>query len=209
MPGFYADGEYDIAGFIVGVVERRASSTVAGIRPGDALIGLAIGGPAHATDTRWRARSASSVAGWTPDTFVPELGATVGDALLAPHRSYLSLVRPLLEQRSRERSWPTSPAGASPRICPEYLPAGCAAADRSECAWRVPALFRVLEQRGGIAGDEMFRAFNMGIGSIVACASEDCRSRDRALVRPPASLLRRGSGLSSLATAPSPTPGSR
>ena len=116
------------------------------------------------------------VAGWTPDTLVQELGATVGDALLAPHRSYLSLVRPLLDQDLVKGLAHITGGGITENL-PRILPEGCAAQIDLN-AWQVPALFRVLEQRGGIARDEMFRAFNMGIGMIVACAVEDA---DRAI----------------------------
>ena len=175
MPGFYGDGEYDIAGFIVGVVEKSKLIDGRGIRPGDVLLGLSSAG-LHTNGYSLARKICFEVAGWTPDTVVPELGATVGDALLAPHRSYLPLVRPLLE-RDLVKGLAHITGGGITENLPRILPDGCAAQiDRR--AWQVPALFRVLEQRGGIARDEMFRAFNMGIGLIVACASEDA---DRAI----------------------------
>jgi phosphoribosylformylglycinamidine cyclo-ligase len=175
MPGFYSDGEYDIAGFIVGVVEKSRLIDGRGIRPGDALIGLPSAG-LHTNGYSLARKICFEVAGWTPDTLVQELGATVGDALLAPHRSYLSLVRPLLDQDLVKGLAHITGGGITENL-PRILPEGCAAQiDRN--AWQVPALFRVLEQRGGIARAEMFRAFNMGIGLIVVCAVEDA---DRAM----------------------------
>src|SRR5712692_4280734 len=97
MPGFYADGEYDLAGFIVGVVERERIIDGRTIVPGDVLIGLPSAG-LHTNGYSLARRVLFDVAGLLPDTFVPELGATVGDALLAPHRSYLKVVRPLVER---------------------------------------------------------------------------------------------------------------
>src|SRR3954470_3138307 len=97
MPGFYADGEYDIAGFIVGVVDRAKIIDGRGIVPGDVLIGLPSAG-LHTNGYSLARRVFFEIAGWQPDTFVGELGTTVGEALLAPHRSYLSLVRPLIER---------------------------------------------------------------------------------------------------------------
>src|SRR6195256_3092960 len=97
MAGFYADGEYDIAGVIVGVVERSKIVDGGTIRPGDVLIGLPSAG-LHTNGYSLARRVFFDVAGGQPDTIIPELDATIGDALLAPHRSYLSLVRPLLER---------------------------------------------------------------------------------------------------------------
>jgi phosphoribosylformylglycinamidine cyclo-ligase len=175
MPGFYGDGEYDIAGFIVGVVEKSKLIDGRGIRPGDALIGLPSAG-LHTNGYSLARKICFEVAGWTSDTLVQELGATVGDALLAPHRSYLSLVRPLLDQDLVKGLAHITGGGITENL-PRILPEGCAAQiDRN--AWQVPALFRVLEQRGGLARAEMFRAFNMGIGLIVVCAVEDA---DRAI----------------------------
>src|SRR5205814_2092907 len=96
MPGFYADGEYDIAGTIVGIVERSRLIDGRGITPGDALIGLPSAG-LH-TNGYSLARSVMfDLCGFTVDSLVPELGVNAGDALLAPHRSYLEAVRPLLD----------------------------------------------------------------------------------------------------------------
>src|SRR3989441_640318 len=97
MPGFYADGEYDIAGFIVGVVEKSHVIDGRSIVAGDALIGLPSAG-LHTNGYSLARRVLFETAGLKPDTFVAELGATVGDTLLAPHRSYLSVVRPLIER---------------------------------------------------------------------------------------------------------------
>jgi phosphoribosylformylglycinamidine cyclo-ligase len=139
------------------------------------LIGLPSAG-LHTNGYSLARKICFEVAGWTPDTLVQELGATVGDALLAPHRSYLSLVRPLLDQDLVKGLAHITGGGITENL-PRILPEGCAAQIDLN-AWQVPALFRVLEQRGGIARAEMFRAFNMGIGLIVACASEDA---DRAI----------------------------
>jgi len=170
MPGFYADGEYDIAGFIVGVVEKSAIVDGRTIEPGDALIGLPSSG-LHTNGYSLARRVLFDVAGWTVDTFVPELEATVGDALLAPHRSYLAAVRPLLEARV-VRGLAHITGGGITENLPRVLPEGCGAEiDRG--AWRVPAIFELLQRRGGMATDEMFRAFNMGIGLIAVCAARD------------------------------------
>src|ERR1041384_1592289 len=96
MPGFYGDGEYDVAGFIVGLVEKADVIDGRAIVAGDILIGLPSVG-LHTNGYSLARRVFFDVAGWKPETFVDELGTTVGDALLAPHPSYLPVVRPLIE----------------------------------------------------------------------------------------------------------------
>src|SRR5881296_427075 len=97
MPGFYADGEYDIAGFIVGVVERSKLIDGSAVLPGDVLIGLPSAG-LHTNGYSLARRVFFEAAGWRADTFAGELATTLGEALLAPQRSYLSIVRPLIER---------------------------------------------------------------------------------------------------------------
>jgi phosphoribosylformylglycinamidine cyclo-ligase len=170
MPGFYADGEYDLAGFIVGAVEKDRIIDGHSIVPGDVLIGLPSTG-LHTNGYSLARKICFDVAGWRPDTFVPELGATVADALLAPHRSYAMAVRPLVE-RGLVKGMAHITGGGITDNLPRVLPEGCAARIRTD-AWSVPPLFRLLQQRGSIGDDEMFRAFNMGIGLVLACAPDD------------------------------------
>jgi phosphoribosylformylglycinamidine cyclo-ligase len=170
MPGFYADGEYDIAGFIVGVVERSGIIDGRGIVPGDALIGLPSAG-LHTNGYSLARRVLFDLAGLKSDTFVPELGATIGEALLAPHRSYLAAVRPAIEAGLVKGMAHITGGGITENL-PRVLPAGCAAnVDRA--AWVVPSIFSSIQQRGNIGIDEMYRVFNMGIGLVVACAVSD------------------------------------
>jgi phosphoribosylaminoimidazole (AIR) synthetase len=113
------------------------------------------------------------MAGWTPATFVDELGTTVGDALLAPHTSYLSVVRPLIEGGVVKGLAHITGGGITENL-PRTLPDGCAAEIALD-SWCVPPVFRLLEERGAIARDEMFRAFNMGVGLVVVCAAADAQ----------------------------------
>jgi phosphoribosylformylglycinamidine cyclo-ligase len=170
MPGFYADGEYDLAGFIVGIVERERIVDGRAIVPGDRVIGLPSTG-LHTNGYSLARRVLFDLSGLQPDTFVPELGTTVADALLAPHRSYLSAVRPLVERNLAKGLAHITGGGITENV-PRTLPEGCAV-EIDRRAWNVPPLFRFLQQRGGIATDEMFRAFNMGIGLVVVCADRD------------------------------------
>jgi phosphoribosylformylglycinamidine cyclo-ligase len=167
MPGFYADGEYDIAGFIVGLVEKSAVIDGRGIVPGDALIGLPSAG-LHTNGYSLARRVLFGAAGFHADTVVPELGMTVADALLAPHRSYLKAIRPLLAQGLVKGMAHITGGGITENL-PRVLPEGCAGAIQT-ASWRVPPLFTLLQQRGSISTDEMFRAFNMGIGLVAVAA---------------------------------------
>jgi phosphoribosylformylglycinamidine cyclo-ligase len=170
MPGFYADGEYDIAGFIVGAVEKSKVIDGRSVVPGDVLIAVPSAG-LHTNGYSLARRVFFEMAGWTTETFVPEVGTTIGEALLAPHRSYLRLVQPLLE-----RDWVKGLAhitgGGLTENVPRTLPDGCAA-DIDLHAWTMPPLFQLLQQHGSIAPEEMFRAFNMGVGLVIVCTSRD------------------------------------
>jgi phosphoribosylformylglycinamidine cyclo-ligase len=173
MPGFYADGEYDLAGFIVGVVERSTIVDGRTIQPGDVLIGLTSAG-LHTNGYSLARHVLFDVAGLEPDSFVTELGATVGEALLAPHRSYLRSIRPLLGA-GLVRGMAHITGGGITENLPRVLPAGCAA-HINRGAWMVPPIFRFLQNQGNVAADEMFRVFNMGIGLIVVCRETDANA---------------------------------
>ena len=176
MPGFYADGEYDIAGTIVGVVDKAKIIDGRSIVPGDALIGLPSAG-LH-TNGYSLARSVMfDLCGLKVDAVVPELGITPGDALLAPHRSYLNAMRPLLAAGLVKGMAHITGGGITENL-PRTLPAGCAA-DIDRKSWTVPPIFTFLQKRGGIAEDEMLRAFNMGVGLVVCVdASASARAVD-------------------------------
>jgi len=170
MPGFYAEGEYDIAGFIVGLVDRGKIIDGTTIVPGDVLIGLPSTG-LHTNGYSLARRVCFEVAGLKHDTFVPELGATIGDALLATHRSYLSVVEPLL-QTGLIKGLAHITGGGITENLPRILPEGCAG-EINLTAWMPPPIFTFIQQHGGVPFDDMYRTFNMGIGLILACASSD------------------------------------
>jgi len=170
MPGFYADGEYDIAGFIVGVVDRVKLVDGHAIVPGDVLIGLPSSG-LHTNGYSLARRVFFEMAQWKPETFVKELNTTIGDALLATHRSYLPLVRPLLDGGHVKGLAHVTGGGITENL-PRILPDGCAA-EIDRHAWKVPPIFRLLQQHGRVPDAEMFRAFNMGVGLVVVCAARE------------------------------------
>ncbi|HTG98640.1 MAG TPA: phosphoribosylformylglycinamidine cyclo-ligase [Vicinamibacterales bacterium] len=170
MPGFYADGEYDVAGFIVGAVARDRLIDGRTIQPGDALIGLPSSG-LHTNGYSLARRIAFDIAGLRVDSHVPELGVTVGEALLVPHRSYLPVIKPLLASGLIKGMAHITGGGITDNL-PRIFPRGTAAViDRS--AWQVPAIFEWLQQTGNVPDQDMLRTFNMGIGLIVACEESD------------------------------------
>ena len=170
MPGFYADGEYDVAGFIVGAVSRPRLIDGRSIRAGDVLIALPSSG-LHTNGYSLARRIAFETAGLRPSSTIPELGRTVGDALLEPHRSYLKAVAPLLEADLVKGMAHVTGGGITDNL-PRILPDGVhAAVNRS--TWRPPAIFEWLQRTGSVPVDDMFRTFNMGVGLIVVCPEKD------------------------------------
>ncbi len=170
MPGFYAPGEYDVAGFVVGVVSRARVIDGHEVRAGDRLIALPSSG-LHTNGYSLARRIVFDVLKLNIGSQVPALGETVGEALLRPHRSYLPVVGPLLET-GRIKAMAHITGGGITENLPRVLPSGVSArVDRG--SWPVPPLFAWLQQAGGIAEDEMFRAFNMGVGLVLVCAPDD------------------------------------
>jgi phosphoribosylformylglycinamidine cyclo-ligase len=168
MPGFYAEGEYDLAGFIVGGVDRAAVIDGRGLRAGDVLVGLPSTG-LHTNGYSLARRIVFDQLGLRVDSVVPELGGvTIGEALLTVHRSYLKAMEPLLAERGLVVGMAHITGGGITENLPRIFPAGLGARiDRR--AWDVPALFRFLGDAGRVPTEDMYRSFNMGIGLIVAC----------------------------------------
>ena len=169
MPGFYADGEYDVAGFIVGAVERGRVIDGARIRPGDALIGLPSSG-LHTNGYSLARRIAFDHLRLTVDSTVPALGQTVGDALLTTHRSYLPVIRPLLATGYLKGMAHITGGGITDNL-PRVLPDGTMAVVETR-SWQVPPVFEWLRTAGNVPPDDMLRTFNMGIGLVLVIARE-------------------------------------
>jgi phosphoribosylformylglycinamidine cyclo-ligase len=168
MPGFYADGEYDLAGFIVGAAEREQLITGRGIGAGDVLIGVPSSG-LHTNGYSLARRIVFEHLGLGADTHVPALGRTIGDALLEPHRSYLPLVRPMLGGGLIKGMAHITGGGITDNL-PRVLPASAVASvDLSR--WQVPPLFQWLMEQGRVPLDDMLRTFNMGVGLIIVTAA--------------------------------------
>jgi phosphoribosylformylglycinamidine cyclo-ligase len=169
MPGFYGDGEYDVAGFIVGAVARDRVIDGRQIAAGDILIGIPSSG-LHTNGYSLARRIAFEMAGLSIDARVPELDATIGEALLEPHRSYLPVVRPLLGLNLIKGMAHITGGGLTdnlPRIFPEGI------SPRVDLrAWTPPPLFEWLRTAGQVPDEDMLRTFNMGIGLVIVCAKE-------------------------------------
>jgi len=169
MPGFYRDGEYDLAGFIVGVVDRNRLINGRTIAIGDVLVGVPSSG-LHTNGYSLARRIAFDQLGLRVDSHVPELGRTLGEAFLEPHRSYLSLIRPLLDG-GRIKGMAHITGGGITDNLPRILPHGTAAVVDA-ASWDVPPLFRWLRHSGRVPVDDMMRTFNMGIGLVIVAARE-------------------------------------
>ena len=180
MPGFYAAGEYDLAGFIVGMVARDRLIDGSGIRPGDRLLGLRSSG-LHTNGYSLARRIVFDTLRLTVDARVDELDATVGEELLRPHRSYARPVRRLLASGDAlVKGLAHITGGGLTDNLPRVLPAGTAArVDRG--AWRVPPVFGFLQREGGVPAEDMYRTFNMGIGMVAVVAPDALPAAQAAL----------------------------
>jgi len=173
MPGFYQPGEYDVAGFIVGLVSRSRIIDGRGIAAGDVLIALPSSG-LHTNGYSLARRIVFDVLGLRADSHVPELGETVAEALMRPHRSYLPDIAPLLDRGSIKGMAHITGGGITENL-PRILPEGRHfSLDRK--SWTVPPLFTWLQRAGGIDDEEMFRALNMGVGLLIVASPSDASS---------------------------------
>ena len=170
MPGFYADGEYDIAGFIVGVVDRHKIIDGKTIESGDVLLGLPSAG-LHTNGYSLARKLFFETLGHAPDTFIDELGQTVGDALLQTHLSYLTALGPLLDSGIIKGLAHITGGGLLENI-PRILPAETAV-EIKRGSWPVLPVFEVMQRAGNIAEPEMYRTFNMGVGMVIVCDAGD------------------------------------
>jgi phosphoribosylformylglycinamidine cyclo-ligase len=170
MPGFYTDGEYDIAGFIVGVVDLARVIDGKRIAVGDVAIGLPSVG-LHTNGYSLARKLLFEVAGYKPDTQVEELGCTAAEELLKPHRSYLNALDGLLDSGAIKGLAHITGGGLLENI-PRILPAGTAV-EINLGAWPVLPVYDLLARIGNVAQREMYRTFNMGIGMVVVTSAED------------------------------------
>src|SRR5437879_3065969 len=170
MPGFYADGEYDIAGFIVGVVDREKIIDGQTIAPGDVVLGLPSVG-LHTNGYSLARKLFFEVAGSKAETHLDELDETIGAALLKPHVSYLRTLDGLLDTGMIKGLAHITGGGLLENI-PRILPAGTSV-EIKRGSWPVLPIFESMRRIGNIEEGEMFRTFNMGIGMALICTQAD------------------------------------
>ena len=166
MPGFYAPGEYDLAGCIVGLAERDKLISGESIQTGDVVIGL----PSLGLHTNGYSLARAVFSDADLRAPVPELGRSLGDELLQPHRSYLREVAPLAEAGLVTGMAHITGGGLldnPPRVVPDGL-----AVRLDASTWDIPPIFRLIQRRGNIAWSEMARVFNLGLGFLIFCRPE-------------------------------------
>jgi phosphoribosylformylglycinamidine cyclo-ligase len=165
MPGLYQDGEYDLAGTIVGAAEKTKIITGAKLRAGDVLLGLPSTG-LHTNGYSLARKILFEVAGHTVDTVLPELGRPLGEELLQTHRSYLKPIQALAKAGILLGAAHITGGGISDNL-PRILPKGLMASIDTS-SWTVPPLFEVIRQIGNVPLDDYRRTLNLGIGMILA-----------------------------------------
>jgi phosphoribosylformylglycinamidine cyclo-ligase len=170
MPGFYADGEYDVAGFIVGVVDRERVIDGHQIAPGDVVLGLPSVG-LHTNGYSLARKLFFEDEERAPDTYLDDLGETIGAALLKPHVSYLRPLEGLLDSGTIKGLAHITGGGLLENI-PRILPQGTSVQIKRG-SWPGLPIFELLQRIGNIEEAEMFRTFNMGIGMVIICAQTD------------------------------------
>jgi len=180
MPGFYAPGEYDLAGFIVGCAERSRLLTGERIAAGDVLVGLPSTG-LHTNGYSLARKLVFEVAGLTPKSYVPELDCSIGEELLKVHRSYLEPLRRLHKHNLLAGAAHITGGGITDNT-PRILPKGLAA--RIDWgSWPVPPVFEFLKRIGAIPDDDYRRTFNLGIGMILVVPQKKLARAARLLER--------------------------
>ena len=178
MPGFYPEDEYDLAGFAVGAADKKDLITGQDICPGDALVGIASSG-VHSNGFSL-VRKVFDVNEENLREFYPELGETLGDALLRPTKIYVRALRSVREAGVQIKGCSHVTGGGFYENIPRMLPDGVRALVRKD-SYEVPAIFRLLQKRGGIDEHMMYNTFNMGIGMVLALKAEDADKAIRAL----------------------------
>lgn len=170
MPGFYAEGEYDIAGFIVGVVDREKIIDGKTIAPGDVLLALPSAG-LHTNGYSLARKLFFEVAAYEPQTLLPELGTTAGAALLAQHVSYLRPLEGLLDRGVIKGLAHITGGGLTDNI-PRILPEGTAVKIEAG-SWPVLPIFELFRRIGNVSDREMYRTFNMGVGMVIVSSRDN------------------------------------
>ena len=180
MPGFYPDGEYDLAGFIVGVVERERIITGKTVEPGDVILGLASNG-LHTNGYSLARKLLFDVARYTPDSYVNALKGKVGNELLRTHKSYWPAIKRLVDGDCVSAMAHITGGGITENL-PRVLPRGVAAVIELG-SWPVLPIFEHLQELGNVPQEEMLRTFNMGLGMLLVVSSSKFKKAQTVLDR--------------------------
>jgi phosphoribosylformylglycinamidine cyclo-ligase len=180
MPGFYPDGEYDLAGFIVGVVEREKIITGKDVQIGDIILGLSSNG-LHTNGYSLARKLLFEVARYSPETYVNEVKNKVGNELMRTHRSYWPVLKKLIDSQCVAALAHITGGGITENL-PRVLPRGTAAAIELG-SWPVLPIFEHLQQLGNVEQDEMLRTFNMGLGMLLVVPSAKFKKAQSVLDR--------------------------
>ena len=170
MAGFYAEGEYDIAGFAVGAVEKSKIITSEKVKAGDVILGLPSSG-VHSNGYSLVRKIVFDVKGFKGDEYIDELGKTIGEELLTPTRLYPKSCLPLIEKFDIHGMVHVTGGGYYeniPRALPENM-----GAEIDATSWPVPPIFNLLKEWGNVDWHEMYRTFNMGIGMIIIASADE------------------------------------
>jgi phosphoribosylformylglycinamidine cyclo-ligase len=180
MPGFYPDGEYDLAGFIVGAVERERIITGKTVEVGDVILGLASNG-LHTNGYALARKLLFEVGKYTLDSYVNELKGKVGNELLRTHKSYWPAIKRLVDGECVSAMAHITGGGITENL-PRVLPRGVAAVIEMG-SWQVPPIFEHLQQLGNVPQEEMLRTFNMGLGMLLVVPSKKFKKAQTVLER--------------------------
>jgi phosphoribosylformylglycinamidine cyclo-ligase len=173
MPDFYPEGEYDLAGFIVGVVDKAKVIDGKSIEPGDVVLGL----PSTGLQTNGYSLARKlffEIGGFKVDSHIDELRTTVGEALLSTHSSFLPQLGPLLDSGMIKGLAHITGGGFLENI-PRILPDGISV-EIKRGSWIEPPIFELMQKLGNVSETEMFRTFNMGIGMVIVCSQFDAET---------------------------------
>jgi len=180
MPGFYPDGEYDLAGFIVGVVDREKIITGKDVQIGDIILGLVSNG-LHTNGYSLARKLLFEVAHYSPETYVNEIKNKVGNELMRTHRSYWPALRKLIDGQCVVAMAHITGGGITENL-PRVLPRGTGAAIELG-SWPVLPIFEHLEELGNVPQDEMLRTFNMGMGMLLVVPAAKFKKAQSVLER--------------------------
>lgn len=176
MPGVYREGEFDVAGTIIGILERNSLLPRPNLLAGDLLIGLASSGP----HTNGYSLIRRVFEGESLESIIPEIGGSLADVLLAPHRSYFNALYPHL---SKVKALAQITGGGFVENIPRVLPENLGAVIHLN-SWQVPPIWTLIQKRGGISTEEMYRVFNIGIGMVAVVDKSNAPDFQKSISEP-------------------------